>query len=372
METSNSGPTPQGKRLEDAKAEFLERQSGNYAKNLDRVLEKWIDWCDDRGVTTLEGVSKRTMGNYAAHLDRRVEAGQSDHVDGGIAASTAWTYYNQVSAFLSWAVKYDYLAENPAEKQVAKDDMPPRPSSNSGDQQFWSVEQRRAIVDYVDERARDAIDEKGSDAIEEVRDRALITVLAYSGVRGAEVLADSNDARRNGLRWQSVDLEAGTITVLGKNQQREETPLTSKAVAPLERLYQIVDPPADGWPVFPSRHPPSLYGAIEDADHDRPDGNPWAYVLEHGIEPPSLSTSGVRTLLKRFSEEANIPDLEDGEYLTLHGARRGVGETLFRERGAATAQRMLRHADPKTTSQMYSHIEASELGEDVSEVFNGE
>ncbi|UTF55891.1 hypothetical protein [Natronosalvus rutilus] len=83
-------------------------------------------------------------------------------------------------------------------------------------------------------------------------------------------------------------------------------------------------------------------------------------------------TSGVRTLLKRFSDTTEIPDLEDGDYLTLHGTRRGVGETLFRERGAATAQRMLRHADPKTTSQMYSHIEASELSEDVSEVFENE
>ncbi len=105
---------------------------------------------------------------------------------------------------------------------------------------------------------------------------------------------------------------------------------------------------------------------------DKPDGNPWEYVLETGIEPPLMSTSGARTLLKRLSDEADVPGLDEDGYLTLHGARRGVGEKLYRKRGAAAAQRTLRHADPQTMSEMYSHIEASELAEDNTEVFDGE
>ncbi|ELY96086.1 integrase family protein [Natrialba hulunbeirensis JCM 10989] len=373
MEHSNSGPTPQGKPLEDALAEFLESKSGNYATNLERVVGQWITYCADRDVRTLESVTKRTMGHYASHLDRRVDAGQSDAVDGGIAASTAWTYYNQVSAFLSWAVKWDYLAENPAEKAVAKDELPPRPSSSDSERQFWSPDQRQALVSYVDNRARTAIDERGVDALEEVRDRALVTLLAYTGVRGAEVLADYRDDRRNGLRWHNVHLDDGVITVLGKSQQTEQTPLPDQAVEPLRRLETILDPPAEGWPVFPSRHPPSLYKAIDAAGHEKPDGDPWEYVLETGIEPPSMSTSGARTLLKRLSDKADVP-LDDSpkDYLTLHGARRGVGEKLYRERGAAAAQRTLRHADPQTTSEMYSHIEASELAKDNTAVFDDE
>ncbi len=375
MAESKSRGSGGGKPLEAAKDEFLESKSGNYAVNLDLVLDRWVEFCAGRDVTTLGGVSKRTMGRYAEHLDRRVEAGRSDDVDGGIAASSAWTYYNQVSAFLSWAVKWDYLAENPAEKAAAKGELPDKGSSSSADQQFWSPEQRRSIVSYVDERARDAIDERGTDAFEEVRDRALVCVLAYSGVRGAEVLADYRDDRRNGLRWHNVDLDDGVITVLGKNQDpNEDVALPGQAVEPLRRLRSLLDPPADGWPVFPSRHPPSLYAAIDASEYDRPDADPWGYVLETGIEPPSMSTSGARTLLKRLSEEADVPDLdfENDEYLTLHGARRGVGEKLYRECGAAAAQRTLRHADPQTTSEMYSHIEASELAEDNTAVFDGE
>ncbi|MFC4440321.1 MULTISPECIES: hypothetical protein [Natrialbaceae] len=74
--------------------------------------------------------------------------------------------------------------------------------------------------------------------------------------------------------------------------------------------------------------------------------------------------------MKRLCEDADLD--VDGEYLKPHGARRGVGEAIYREHGAAAAQRVLRHADPRTTSQMYAHIEASELAEETAEVFENE
>ena len=366
MTESESGGSDGGITLERAKEKFVAERDGNYASNLEYTLEKWIDWTPDH-VRTLEDVSKRTMRDYAGHLERREDAG-------AISASTARTYYNYVSALLNWGVEVDVLAENPAEKREAKKPLPTADTSSS-DQQFWQPEQRRVLTEYVDERAREAIETDGTDAFEAVRDRALIYVLAYTGVRGSEVLADSRHDDRNGLRWADVYLENGVITVFGKSQDpNEEVGLTGQTIEPLRRLRSLVNPPADSWPVFPSRHPPSLYERIDEAGYERPDGDPWPFVLECEIEPPSMSVSGARTLLKRLSKEAEVPglDLEDGEYLTLHGARRGVGETLYREHGAQRAQRTLRHADPKTTSEMYSHIEASELGEDNTAVFDDE
>ena len=361
------------RRLSDALDEFVEGKSPNYAANLKRVVGKWIDWCADRDVQTLDDVEVQTMARYADHLTRRVRAGQAD-ADNGIAASSAWTYYSQISAFLSWATKWEYIPENPADKGRAKDQLPPKPSGNDRGRQFWQPEQRQALMEYLNERAREAIHADDVDAFEPVRDRALGAVLAYTGVRGAEILADRHDPRRTGITWADVDLEDGTITVLGKNQQVEPTPLPAQAVEPLSRLQTLLAPPDGDWPVFPSRHAPTLYETIEAAGYDRPEGDPWQFVLDNMIAPPSLTTSGVRSLLKRWSQAADIPDLDadDGEYLTLHGARRGVGEKLYRERGAAAAQRTLRHADPSTTSQMYSHIEASELAEDNSDVFDDE
>jgi len=351
-----------GSRLEDAVADFLETKHGNYAANLEHAIGLWRDWLGEDEPDDLGDVTTLTMKEYAAHLDSRARRGE-------IAASTARTYYHNVSALFAWAFDYERIPTNPAAKQRATDELP-EDSTDSSDQQFWSAEQRRAITTYVEDRAREAIEEDGTGAFAPVRDRALVFVLAYTGVRGSEILADARDERRTGVEWGDVDLEHGTMTVLGKGSQKPEpVALTEQTIDPLQRLRTLVDPPSDEWPIFPTRHAPSLYDAIRAGGHDDPDGNPWDYCHEHGIKPPSMSTSGARSLLRRLSDEVNVPDLDEDSYLTLHGARRGVGETLYREFGAQRAQRTLRHDDPKTTSKMYSHIEASELGKDNTKAF---
>ena len=127
-------------------------------------------------------------------------------------------------------------------------------------------------------------------------------------------------------------------------------------------------------------HLPTLSRRIADtvgeAERDRRtgDGDYWPAALEVAAMPSSITTEGARTILKRLSKAAEVPglDLENGEYLTLHGGRRGVGELLYREKGHQRAQRTLRHADPETTSKMYAHIDASELAEDNTAVFDNE
>jgi integrase len=351
--------------------DFLEsgNKSGNYRDALERVLTQWRKRLEDRGVETVENVGKRNMASYAQYLSRRVDAGKSREVDGGVSAATAWTYYDYVSAFLSYCVRWDYLEENPAQKGIALDEMPPRAKKKSGDQQFWSAADRKALVRYADQRAHEAVDGKGFDALEELRDRALVYVLAYSGVRGGEILSDPRDNRRNGLRWKDVDLENNQLHVLGKNQQREEVQLPLQAHSPIERLERALKPTSPEWPVFVTSHAPSLYSTLpENADASEDD--PLELQRKHGVVPPSLSVNGGRSVLKRLCDAAEI-DI-DGDYLKPHGARRGVGEAVYREHGAAAAQRVLRHADPRTTSQMYAHIEASELAKETAEVFENE
>jgi hypothetical protein len=71
-------------------------------------------------------------------------------------------------------------------------------------------------------------------------------------------------------------------------------------------------------------------------------------------------------------ENADVPgmDSESGEYLELHGGRRGAGDTLVREVGWEQAQRLLRHQSPETTMNAYSHISAGEIAEDASDAFD--
>lgn len=362
---------PGGHALEATIDEFLVggNKSGNYKQSLERVLTQWRTRLEDQGVKSVEQIGKRHMANYAKYLSRRTDTSKNREVNGGITSGTAWTYYDYVSAFLSYCVRWDYLEENPAQKGIALDELPPRPKRKSGDQQFWAPEDRTALLRYVDERAHTALDEKGSAALEELRDRALAYVFAYSGVRGGEILSDPRDDRRNGLRWSDVDLENSQLLVLGKNQHLEEVQLPRQVHGPLERLETSLEPPTSEWPVFITNHAPSLYSDLPN-NVDPTEGDPLELHRDHGTVPASLSTNGGRSILKRLCDEAEL-EVEDG-YLKPHGARRGVGEAIYRERGAAAAQRVLRHSDPRTTSQMYAHIEASELAEETSEVFDKE
>jgi len=375
MDTTQQDATPGAQPLEDAIQDFLQSGSkaGNYKSNLEYVLTGFRQQVAPTA-TTLGDVDKSVMADYASYLRRRVDAHQTAGVDGGIAASTAWAYYDNVSAFLDYCLKWDKIAENPAQKQVAKDELPERPSTVSGAQQFWSSDERRQLLDYVDQRASNAIDDRGTEAVVELRDKALVYVLAFTGVRGSEILKDSRDDRRVGLRWADVDIKNNQITILGKNQQREPAQLPGQTHHPLEQLKRVVGPASEEWPVFVSLHAPSMYSVLPDA-FERPDGDDRS-LLGHcrtlGATPPALSTNGARSVLKRLCKDGDLAVDGDKDYLTLHGARRGVGEKLYRERGAAAAQRTLRHADPKTTSEMYSHIETSENAENVTEVFGDE
>jgi hypothetical protein len=48
-----------------------------------------------------------------------------------------------------------------------------------------------------------------------------------------------------------------------------------------------------------------------------------------------MTTDGARRLMRTLSDQADVPDIdsENGEYLELHGGRRGAGDTLVREVG---------------------------------------
>jgi len=356
--------------LKNAIDEFLTHgsKSGNYRSNLEYALNHWrTGWDGASSLNTLDDVDVVVMRDYVNHLLRRVENRE-------ITTVTAWAYYDYVSAFLQYCYEWEKIEENPAKVERVKDILPSRPSPDSGSQQFWSPSDRRQLLGYVDRVTTDAIDSRGTGAVVELRDKALVYVLSFTGVRGSEILADSRDKRRNGLRWKDVHIEDNQISILGKNQQRETAPLPKQTHHPLEQLKRAVDPASEEWPVFISHHAPSMYGALP-ANFERPPDDDRT-LLDHcrreGVTPPPLSTNGGRSILKRLCRDGDIEVDSGDDYLTLHGARRGVGEKVYREHGAAAAQRTLRHSDPKTTSEMYSHIKTSENAENVGDIFSDE
>ncbi|WP_254538354.1 tyrosine-type recombinase/integrase [Halomarina litorea] len=338
--------------------------TGTYRASAASELTRWLEWMDGREYTLvdLSEEGRRVMARYAMHLARRTRGEE------GIAASTARTYYAYVSGCLSYAVRDGVLPTNPALADRAREELPQDADSDRTDQQFWSRDQRRALTRYVDERASEAISERGLDAGTPVRDRALVRVLAYSAVRGAEVLRHPKDARtgRQGLHWADVDLERGVMRVLGKDQHREPALLPEPARQGLDRWYRVQRPASDDWPVFPTDHAPSKFRAGRDRldgafdDHlDAVDGDVDALLREHDIAPPALTTEGARSLMRRLTDAAGVDVDEECGYLQLHGARRGILEEIYR-RDRGDAQDLARHKSLSTTRAAYQHIDAEE------------
>jgi integrase len=376
VQNSQTLPSEERKPFSEAIEHFVADKakldgSGNYADMAERVVRQWADQhCE--GIDYVDEVEPRHLEHYADYLDRRVQARAGDpENEAGISGRTAHQYYGLVRAFLTHCQKWEWLAENPAIVERVKEKLPDESLGQTDtDQQFWSPRERRDLCDYADEQAREAIDTDGLDARTEVRDRALVYVLAYTGARVGELVRDPRDDRRTGITWADLELTDDRIQVLGKTQSREHVPLPEQAHPAIERWEKVLDPPTSSWPVFPTLHAPSLHTQLP--DNVEPGDDLLSALRDHDVRPPSISTNGVRSTLKRLCDDGDIDVNGEKDYLTPHGARRGVGEFLYRNVGFEAAQRALRHKDPSTTSEMYSHIEASELADVTAEAFESE
>ena len=347
--------------------------SGNYRRDAGRELGRFVDFLTnhEKPVETFERLDSGYLREYARHLARQ-----------GWTAGTVRTYYAYVSAFCGWAVREGHLAENVAQRRNATEPIPNDGGHKSGDQQAWSADDRQRLTAFVDEQASTAIDDVGEDretAIKACRDRALVYLLSYSGVRGAEVLRDRSDERRQGLRWEDVHLEDRYATVFAKKQRLDDRGLPEPVLHPLRMYQQVFDAPSESWPVFPSFHRPTLSERVTDALTTRgytdaeieeicSERSQIEVCIEFDITPPSMTTDAGRHVLKRLCEQADIELGDDHEYLMPHGARRGAGEVLVRTSGHAAAARALDNSE-EVVREHYSHIEAGELADQMTNAF---
>jgi integrase len=332
--------------------------SGNYRANNQVVLDAFAEYLEDqRGVTTLEELEVIDCRRYAQHLRERVQDG-----DDPLSAASAHAngpYFTIVRAFLGWCVDDERIDSSPAQPNRVKEALPEH--HGDYDRQFWSTEAREALLNFVGERAHAALDESADARERAFRDRVIVTMLALTGARGAELFADPRDEHRNGLRWEDVNLERGIADVFGKARERQPIPLTDRVIDALERYRAVLDPASEDWPVFPTRHHSSLADAAKDGleakgwdteeiETTLEESTSMKILRQHDIAPPALSKNGARSLMKRLCGAADI-DI-DGEYLKPHGGRRGLGSDLYAQ-DAELAQELLRHESIETTHESY-------------------
>ncbi|KOX95489.1 phage integrase SAM-like domain-containing protein [Halorubrum tropicale] len=372
---------------------------GNYRRNAARELDWFAEWArGDRGDEEWTGIGPPdtdrdpTFGD----LDERVFREYARHLAGdrGLKQNTVQTYYAYISAWCGWCVNEGYLDAHYAQRASATAPLPDDDGRKPGDQQAWTSEQRHALTRHVDEQARAAIETYTSlpedvdpldkqraryAALKTARDRALVFVLAYTAVRVGELLRDPDDPRRRGVRWEDISLEDGSMDVYRKKQQWDAASLPDPVISPLRSYRKLMDPPTDRWPVFPTFDQRTLAELVQAELANRGDGpsaieeRREAYArdlllaLDEDIRPPSITTDGARSILKRLTEASEI-DIEHPkhDYLAPHGGRRGMGEVLVRAFGYTVAARYLDNSE-EMVRERYSHIEAGELGDVATE-----
>ncbi|MEA5389449.1 site-specific integrase [Haloarculaceae archaeon H-GB11] len=374
MSGSNPTPESEGVRIEEAvESRLRSLDAGNYRATSRVVLETFADFLRTRRcVETLDELSVTDCRRYAQHLRARVRDDEDDL--SATSAHAQGPYFTVVRSFLGWCIDEEWLDRNPARPNRVTDELPEH--HGSSDQQFWEQRHREAILSFVDERARHALDGEGDVPLERAyRDRAVVAMLALTGIRGAELFRDPKDEYRNGLRWRDVDLDAGVASVLGKVRETEHVALPSTVCSYLDRYRRVQDPPTDDWPVVPTAHGPTLAAAVRDRLGERgwdeteiadalAEGTQTA-ISTHEVVPPALTKNGGRNLMRRLCASADV-DI-DGEYLKPHGGRRGLGSQLY-ERDAELAQETLRHRSIETTHDAYRQKQAERRRERLDDI----
>ena len=90
--------------------------------------------------------------------------------------------------------------------------------------------------------------------------------------------------------------------------------------------------------------------------------------MERLAELAAVNGWDERDAIRALDREAGIELDDDDEYLVPHGVRRGAGEVLVRTSGHPAAARALDNSE-EVVREHYSHIEAGELAEQMTDAF---
>jgi hypothetical protein len=149
-------------------------------------------------------------------------------------------------------------------------------------------------------------------ALKAAPERALMSILAYTAVRVGELPQGPNDPPRYGVRWEDISLDDGSMDIYRKKRQWDAASLPDPVISPLQSYRQLLDPPTDRWPVFPTFDQRTLAVPIQNELVDRgkrPDAiaerreeydRDLLLALDEDIQPHRLR----RTAHRRFSSDS--------------------------------------------------------------------
>lgn len=249
----------------------------------------------------------------------------------GSANRTANLVVDSLRAMLGWAVEVGMIPQSP---------LPPiRRLPETRDHQRY---RRRALREEEVARFLAAAEADDLENEASARDEGLARVpqlplwlaLLETGARWSEL----RQVRRRDIDVgrRMMVLRADTT----KSRRPRAIPLRGEMVCRLDALRDV--------------HAEVLARPVKPGDRVflSPTGSPWR-----------TPTTNAMRILDRLLIRAGIPKVdEDGEKVDIHALRHCFASRLARGGvGLMQAQRLLGHADPKTTAQIYAHLETEDL-----------
>ena len=138
---------------------------------------------------TLESFTQETFARFCEILQTRARITGKDTVQQGVKDSTIASYQGKLNTFFEWLANRGHIAENPM-------DFVPRIRPKYEDIKML----RKDEIDKI----RAAIENYSCDLLQAKRDRAMVSVLLFCGLRKGELLA---------LQVTDLDMDRRTLTV---------------------------------------------------------------------------------------------------------------------------------------------------------------
>jgi integrase/recombinase XerD len=251
------------------------------------------------------GIAPGAFEQLATIRPEQVSRWRDQLASADLAASSIRRKLTTLRSLFSYLQVYGYTGANPAHGKFVK----APPVARDGKTVGLSPTDCRRLLDAPDLGTPVGI-----------RDRALFSVLAYSGCRVGELV-------RLRIRDYRTHGEHRILAINGKGGKERVTPLHMEAV---ERLGQWLAQPGindvPGGTLFPAAKSPRGRG-------------------RDGFRPEPMSTRGVEKLIERY-----VAELKLDPNVTVHSLR-VTALTTARERGCdiIELQEFAGHADPRTT-----------------------
>ena len=288
------------------KANFLERSltvglAAQTVRSRDRALTALIRWCDERGLSRPQDITRPILQRYQRYLYHYRKA------DGEpLAFTTQATLLHPLKAFFKWLTLESHILYNPA----ADLEVPHQP------RQLPKVLLSVADVEQVLNQP-DVTTPMG------LRSRAVLETLYSTGIRRAELM---------GLKRYDVDTRHGTLMVrLGKGKKDRLIPIGSRACRWIDRYLAEVRPQL-----------------MAGQDHG------YLFVTDYG---EAYEKNRLGDMVKKYMRHAGF------EHGACHALRHAMATHML-ENGADIRyiQAMLGHSALSTT-QIYTQVSIMKLKE---------